>query len=145
MKTHQKNIQGFVMIGLNFDTNHGEAIHAACQFDYRSYEISVSTGCCKPSTNNYPVFREPILVTHLKTGCMTLVEGSVEDAINLVNSRLSKQVNNIIFNDCYHHYSDFGQYPNGIEIEESGDTIDMKEMLELLSTEQKYSIEHQAV
>ncbi len=142
---HQKNGQGFVMIGLNFDTNHGEAIYAACQFNYRSYEISVSTGCCKPSTNNFPVSPEPILVTHLKTGCMTLVEGSVEDAINLVNSRLSQPVKNTIFNYCYHHYCDLGEYPDGIEIEESGDTIEKKEMIELLSTEEQYTIEHQAV
>lgn len=84
MSLSKKNVQGFAMIGLDFDTNYGQNIHAACQFEFLGYELSVSTGACKPSSNMYPVSLSPILVTHINSGEATSINGSVEDAINFI-------------------------------------------------------------
>lgn len=92
-----KNNQGFVMLGMNFDTNYGQKINACCQFEFKGFEISVSTGACQPSKNNYPVGPSPILVTNLKTEEKFNIEGSVQDAIVFV---LEQPANNEYRNEC---------------------------------------------
>lgn len=84
MSLHKKNFQGFVILGMNFDTNYGEEIHACFQFEFKGYEISVSTGAVQPSVGNNKTFPQPILITNISTGEETQVNGSVEDAINYV-------------------------------------------------------------
>lgn len=89
MTIAKKNVQGFTILGLNFDTNYGEVINACCQFEFLGFEISISTGACKPSSNLYPVLLEAILITNLKTGEENDICGSVEDAIKYVLQQTS--------------------------------------------------------
>lgn len=91
MTISDKNFQGFTILGLNFDTNYGQKIHACCQFDFMGHEISVSTGASQPSKNNFPVSLSPIMITNLKTGEESFIEGSVEDAINYVLQKTAIQ------------------------------------------------------
>lgn len=87
MSLSQKNFQGFVMLGLDFATNYGEEIYACCQFNYRGYEISVSTGATNSASRETAKFPSPILVTHIATGVEHSINGSVEDAIEFVNKQ----------------------------------------------------------
>ena len=91
MSIAKKNVQGFTILGLNFDTNYGEVINACCQFEFLGFEISISTGACKPSSNLYPVLLESILITNLKTGEENDICRSVEDAIKYVLQQTSIQ------------------------------------------------------
>lgn len=84
MSLNKKNSQGFVIIGLNFDTNYGEVLDACCQFEFKGYEISASTGAVRPSIGQGKMFLQPVLVTNISTGEETQINGSVEDAINYV-------------------------------------------------------------
>lgn len=84
MSLRKKNFQGFVIIGTDFDTNYGKEIHACFQFEFKGYEISVSTGAIKPSAGISKTFPQPILITNISTGEEEQVNGSVEDAINHV-------------------------------------------------------------
>ncbi len=84
MSLNKKNSQGFVIIGLNFDTNYGEVLDACCQFEFKGYEISVSTGAVRPSIGQGNNFLQPVLITNISTGEETQINGSVEDAINHV-------------------------------------------------------------
>lgn len=96
MTISKKNVQGFTILGLNFDTNYGEVINACCQFEFLGFEISISTGACKPSSNLYPVLLESILITNLKTGEENDICRSVEDAIKYVLQQTSLQQSPVI-------------------------------------------------
>ena len=81
MSISEKNFQGFTILGLDFDSNYGEEISACCQFHFKGYEISASTGAESKSrgiTRGHP---QPILVTHIVGGKEHMINGSIEDAI----------------------------------------------------------------
>lgn len=82
MAQSNMNLQGFRVIGMDFDTNHGQEIHACFQFEFNGFEISVSTGAIKPSRGIHKTFPQPILVTNLTTGEEHAIKGSVQEAID---------------------------------------------------------------
>lgn len=146
----EKNVQGFVVLGMDFESNYGEKIHACFQFNYKGYEISVSTGAIIPSKGVKPVGPSPVEVTNITSLDKHHINGSVEDAINFVNVLTSEKINGLIFDYCMDHYRHIGAYPSDMCIidEESTEeqfVIQLSEMLVLLTDEQKYTIEHQAV
>lgn len=148
-KLSEKNVQGFVVLGMDFESNYGEKIHACFQFEYKGYEISVSTGAIS-SKNIKPVCLTPIVVTNITSLDRHQINGSVEDAINFVNEITSEDCTGLIFDYCQDHYSSFGSYPSDMTVFESDSmdekyTIQLSEMLVLLTEEQKHTIEHQAV
>ncbi len=86
---HQKNSQEFSVVGLNFDSNYGQPIHACFEFLFKGFEISVSNGAIWPSRGLAPVLATPVLVRNLATGEDHEIPGSVEDAINFVIKSLN--------------------------------------------------------
>lgn len=84
MSLSKKNHQGFVILGLDFDTNYGQDIAAVCQFEFKGYEISVSTGAVQASRKNTRRFPQPVLITDLITKEEHSINGSVQDAIEYV-------------------------------------------------------------
>lgn len=84
MSLIKKNFQGFVVIGMDFDTNYGEDIPACFKFEFNGYEISVSTGSVQPSRKNTHRYPQPILITDLITNVEHSVNGTVQDAIAYV-------------------------------------------------------------
>lgn len=149
-KLSEKNRQGFVVLGMDFESNYGKEIHACFQFNYKGYEISVSTGAIIPSKGIKPVCLSPIEVTNITSLDRHQINGSVEDAINFVNEITSEDCTGLIFDYCQDHYSSFGAYPNDMTVFENDSmdekyTIQLSEMLVLLTEEQKHTIEHQAV
>lgn len=91
MSISPKNAQGFTVFSTDFDGNYGKPIFACFQFEFMGFEISVSTGACKPSSDMYPVSLSPILITNIKTGAEVDINGSVQDAINYVLQQTSIQ------------------------------------------------------
>lgn len=91
MSISPKNAQGFTVFSTDFDGNYGNPIFACFQFEFMGFEISVSTGACKPSSNLYPVSLTPILITNIQTGAEIDINGSVEDAIKYVLQQTSIQ------------------------------------------------------